>query len=87
MKSTGIFYAQKMQYPPKFKTLPIVEIGWTQETEDPYRKGYCIVFKPPFTVWAAAVGIWGKKQDETQALVTAIKGRALDIDPEQIMEW
>lgn len=76
-----------MNYPPKFKPYPIVEIGWTTETEEPYRAGYCLVFKLPFTVKALAVGIWGKEQDEATALAKAINSRALEVDPSDIMEW
>jgi len=87
MKSIGIFYAQRMKYPPKFKKFPLVEVGWTTETEEPYRKGYCIVFKAPFMIQALALGIWGKQQDEVDALVKAINGRTLEVSPEDIMEW
>ena len=41
--------------------MPIVEVGTTQETEMPYRKGKCLVFRAPFTEPGYYLGLWVKK--------------------------
>lgn len=48
MKTFGSLYGGKLRYWHK-KALPILEIGTTQETEYPYRKGKCLVARIPFT--------------------------------------
>jgi hypothetical protein len=48
MRSFGPLYVGALRYWHK-KALPILEIGTTQETEYPYRKGKCLVARVPFT--------------------------------------
>lgn len=48
MKTLGPLYVGKLRYWHK-KALPIFEIGSTQETEYPFRKGKCLVSRVPFT--------------------------------------
>ena len=37
---------------------PLVEIGQTQESEPPWRKGKSLVLRRPFSTRAIAVGVW-----------------------------
>lgn len=57
MITYGQLYGGKLEYYHR-KPLPIIEIGWTQETDHPYRKGSCLVFRLPFTKPAVYVGKW-----------------------------
>lgn len=59
IKSFGPFYTGTLSYYHR-KALPVVEKGWTQETERPYRKGTCLVFRLPFTHPGFYVGVWNK---------------------------
>lgn len=59
MKTYGPLYVGTLQYYHN-KLMPIVEIGTTQETEMPYRKGKCLVFRLPFTKPGAYVGVFYK---------------------------
>lgn len=86
MKSFRKLYVDIMSYP-IFHNKLIVERGWTNETEEPWRKGTCIVLKPPFVARALVLGIWGEPQDEEEALRQAISSRTLDVDPSEILEW
>jgi hypothetical protein len=62
MKSYGLLYGGKLQYWHR-KVLPIIEVGTTQETEMPYRKGKCLVFRAPFTHPGFYLGVWVKRPD------------------------
>jgi hypothetical protein len=62
MKSYGPLYGGKLRYWHK-KVLPIIEVGTTQETEMPYRKGKCLVFRAPFTEPGFYLGIWISRPD------------------------
>lgn len=57
MKTFGLLYVGSLQYWHK-KFLPMVEVGTTQETEMPYRKGKCLVFRLPFTHPGFFIGFW-----------------------------
>jgi hypothetical protein len=57
MKSYGPLYVGTLQYYHR-KPLPVIEVGWTQETEYPYRKGKCLVFRAPFTKPGLYIGKW-----------------------------
>lgn len=48
MQTFGPLYVGKLRYWHK-KLLPVLEIGTTQETEYPFRKGKCLVIRVPFT--------------------------------------
>lgn len=56
MKTFGPFYFGKLRYWHK-KFFPIIEIGSTQETELPFRRGKCLVFRLPFTETGVYAGI------------------------------
>ena len=62
MKSYGPLYAGSLRYWHK-KVLPIIEVGTTQETEMPYRKGKCLVFRLPFTTPGLYLGMWVSQPD------------------------
>jgi hypothetical protein len=62
MKSYGLLYGGKLRYWHK-KALPIIEVGTTQETEMPYRKGKCLVIRAPFTEPGFYLGIWVHRPD------------------------
>jgi hypothetical protein len=59
MKLIGPLYVSKLRYYHR-KSLPIIEQGWTQETEYPFRKGKCYVFRAPFTFPGFVLGKWVK---------------------------
>lgn len=82
MKTLGPLYAGKLRYWHK-KALPVLEVGSTQETEHPYRKGKCLVFRAPFTEPGFYLGLFYKKpnihHDDEEAidalLSEAMRGR------------
>lgn len=57
MKTYGPLYVGKLEYYHR-NPLPIVEVGTTQETEVPFRKGKCLVFRVPFTLPGYYIGVW-----------------------------
>jgi hypothetical protein len=57
MKTFGQLYGGRLEYY-HTKFLPIVEIGTTQETEEPYRLGKCLVFRVPFTKPGYYIGVF-----------------------------
>lgn len=81
MQTFGPLYVGKLDYYHK-KFLPILEVGTTQETEKPYRKGKCIVLRVPFTIPAVYVGLFGRAdrslddEDVDALLVTALKAHS-----------
>ena len=85
MKTYGLLYGGKLEYWHRH-LLPIVEVGTTQETEFPYRKGKCLVFRAPFTHPGFYLGVWVDKpdihmdDDESidQLLIQAMKARPDD---------
>ena len=86
MNSFGKLYADVINYP-IYKNRLIVEKGWSNETDEPYRKGTCLVIKLPLLSKAFVLGFWGKPQSEADALMGAIMGKSLDVSTEEIMEW
>ena len=62
MKSYGLLYGGKLRYWHK-KVFPMIELGHTQETEMPYRKGKCLVFRAPFTEPGFYLGVWVNRPD------------------------
>lgn len=83
MKSFGPLYVGKLRYWHK-KFLPIVEIGTTQETDFPFRRGKCLVFRLPFTTPGYYIGLLFKTVDKPEYLsdedidlimMNAMKGR------------
>ena len=57
MKTLGPTYVGTLRYYHK-KLLPVLEVGTTQETEMPYRKGKCLVFRLPFTTPGFYLGLF-----------------------------
>lgn len=86
MRSIGKLYVDIINYPILFNKFK-VEKGWTNETDEPYRRGTCVVIKPPFMNKAGVLGLWGDPQTEEKALMGAINARELDVDIEELMEW
>ena len=87
MKTFGPLYAGTLQYY-KNRHLPIFEIGTTRETEHPYRKGKCLIFRAPFTKTGSYFGLWVQNPhlspDDNEAIddliLNAIKVSAKDPD-------
>jgi hypothetical protein len=85
MKTYGLLYGGKLEYWHRH-LLPIVEVGTTQETEFPYRKGKCLVFRAPFTHPGFYLGVWVDRPDIhmdddeaiDQLLIQAMKARPDD---------
>lgn len=67
MKSFGPLYAGKLRYWHK-KVFPIIEIGTTQETESPYRRGRCLVFRFPRTTPGYYIGVLFKSVQDPHLL-------------------
>ena len=93
MKSIGPLYADVIQYYHR-KALPVIEKGWAQETEFPYRKSkLCLVFRAPFTHPGFVLGRWGKsdrhilEEDAEELLAAAIGLRSMGLEPEEFREW
>jgi hypothetical protein len=87
MKEFGKLYVDTLKYPHR-KFLPIFEKGWTNEIEEPYRRGSCLVFRFPFTKPGLVIGRWKYTQDETEALINAIIGRPIeDVTLDDMWEW
>jgi len=57
MKTFGKLYVGKLEYYHN-RFLPIIEIGTTQETEETYRLGKCLVFRLPFTKPGYYIGVF-----------------------------
>lgn len=62
MKTFGLLYVGSLKYWHK-KFFPLIEVGTTQETEMPYRKGKCLVFRLPFTHPGFFIGVWVNRPD------------------------
>jgi hypothetical protein len=86
MQSLGPLYVQKIEYPHR-KLTPFIEKGWTNEIEEPYRLGTCLVFRIPFTKPGFVLGYWKYPQDEESALTNAIWGRSMGTPVKELMEW
>jgi hypothetical protein len=86
MLNIGPLYVTLVKYPHR-NFLPIAEKGWSHEIDEPFRRGSCLVIRLPFTHPGIGIGIWGKPQDETDALTAAIWGRQLDISVDELLEW
>ena len=94
MKTLGPLYGAKIRYW-HVRPLPVLEVGWTQETEHPFRKGKCLVFRRPTSEWGYAVGLFYKTpkihHDDDEAIDNLIFG-ALKVNSgthtsEEIGEW
>ena len=93
MKVFGSLYVGKLEYYHR-NVLPVIEKGWTQETEFPYRKGSCLVFRLPKTHPGYYVGVWTDKglpeYDEDGAadrLAAAMGLRDMELTPDEIEDW
>lgn len=94
MKSFGPLYVDKIRYWHKH-TLPIVEKGWTRETEFPYRGGKCLVFRLPWTEPGFVLGLWterpkiNREDDEAidDLIASALRASGDRFKAEEIGEW
>jgi hypothetical protein len=83
MKTFGPLYGGKLYYYHR-RFLPVVEVGHTQETELPFRRGRCLVVRAPFTKPGFYFGVLSKTvedphlltdDDVDRLLSNAMKGR------------
>ena len=83
MKTYGPLYVGTLRYWHK-KLLPIFEVGTTQETEFPFRKGKCLVVRVPFTTTGYYLGLLFKRvadphlltdEDIDLIMMDAMRGR------------
>lgn len=83
MKTYGPLYVGKLKYYHN-NFLPIVEVGTTQETDLPYRRGKCLVFRCPWTKPGFYIGILRKTvadphlltdEDVDLIMLDAMRGR------------
>jgi len=86
MRSIGPLYGTIVKYPHR-PAWPIVETGWSQEIEEPYRKGSCLVFRVPFTKPGFAIGVFTASLSEEDALTNAIKSRVHDVEVKELEDW
>lgn len=87
MIEIGSLYVDTLKYPHR-KALPVVEKGWTNEIDEPYRLGSCLVFRVPFTKPGFVIGRWKHNQEESESLINAIMGRPIeDVTLDEILEW
>jgi hypothetical protein len=85
MNTYGPLYTGTLKYYHN-RFFPILEVGTTQETEFPFRKGKCLVFRAPFTKPAAYIGLLRKtikhpeelsEEDIDEIMVSAFNGRIM----------
>ena len=92
MLSIGPLSVQKIEYPHR-KFIPLVEKGWTNEIEEPYRLGTCLVLRIPFTKPGFVLGVWERSkgfvydEDADDMLAKALRVRDMDLNTEEIGEW
>jgi hypothetical protein len=68
----GRFYTSSMNYLHRKAAPLLVERGWTNEIERPYRRGKCLVLRIPFTLKGLVFGLWGRPGNEEDRLGAAI---------------
>lgn len=81
MKTFGPLYGAKIRYW-HTRALPVIELGWTQETEPPFRRGKCLVFRIPFTEHGFAAGLFYAKPNfhpDDEDAVDGILSDALNV--------
>jgi hypothetical protein len=84
MKSVGSLYVDTLKL--KHPVAPVLEWGWTQETEHPYRKSkVCLVFWVPFVPRGYAIGLWGDTVSEDEALSKIFTTRKAEA--KEIRKW
>jgi len=86
MKSLGPLYVDTVTYPIKRFSF-VTEIGWSQETDEPFRAGKCFVIKLPFIKTGVAIGIWRKKLNEQDALLNAIQARVITLEEAGVSDF
>lgn len=93
MKSIGPLYVDVLQYYHR-NLLPVVEKGWTQETEHPFRQSkVCLVFRFPFTKPGFVLGLWKRSEglvfdeDADDMIAKALGLRDMELNTEEIGDW
>ena len=94
MKSLGPLYVDKIRYW-HTKALPVVEVGWTRETDHPYRGGKCLVFRCPWTEPGFVLGVWTERPEihpEDDEAIDSLIASAMNVsanrfNAEEIGEW
>lgn len=71
------FFTHTMQYPTR--RFPLIDLGNTQEIEDPYRFGRSVVVRLPLSRRAFVLGKWSGTRNERSALSGAIGMREIDV--------
>ncbi len=83
MRTLGPIYVGKLNYWHR-NFFPIVEVGTTQESEIPFRRGKCLVFRFPYTHPGFYIGLLFKTvqdprmltdEDVDLLLMNALRGR------------
>lgn len=69
----GRLYFSTITYPSR--EIPLWDVGWTGETDEPYRIGACRVIRVPLTKCGVVIGWWGSPGAEEDTLAFAIGGR------------
>lgn len=82
-KDFGSIYFHRLTYP--INPVDFIEKAYSQEIDEPFRKGVGISVRLPFTKEALVIGVWRKTgYTESQALTYAINGRGLKKDE---LDW
>ena len=66
---------------------PLISLQPSTEIEFPYRKGWGLVVRAPWSRRAWVLGAWTGRMSEQEALITATGGRVLKDNGIQINEW
>ena len=92
MKTYGSLYTGTLRYYHK-RLFPILEYGWTQETEYPYRKGSGLVFRVPFTTGGYYFGMWRpwtkmkyEDDDEVVSRLNKVMNASVAFPEQQLIE-
>lgn len=94
MKTLGPLYVGTLEYYHK-AFFPIVEKGWTQETDHPFRKGSCFVFRFPKTYPGLFIGLWKRgsaieefdEEGAADRIAQALNTRSMGLTPDEIEDW
>lgn len=78
------WFKHSLRYPST--SAPLIERGWTQESEEPWRKGHSIVLRLPFSTKAVAMGRWTSRETE-DAFHKAAGIREIQMLANEIGDW
>ena len=78
------WFKHSLEYPTR--NAPLMERGWTQETEEPWRKGSAVVLRAPFSRRAVSIGRWTSEGSEDD-FHAAVGIREVKVPTQEIRTW